>query len=55
MKMAGFISCPVSQNVIDMIQKLIKQYCDRYKMREEMDLLHFGWEDKSLIVASAWK
>ncbi|KAK2659352.1 hypothetical protein Ddye_005885 [Dipteronia dyeriana] len=55
MKMAGFTSCPVSQNVIDMIQKLIKQYCDRYKMREEMDLLHFGWEDKSLIVASAWR
>lgn len=56
MRMAGFTSCPVSKNVTDMIQNIIKQqYCDRYKMREEMDLLHFGWEDKSLIVASAWR
>ncbi|KAJ0087253.1 hypothetical protein Patl1_08173 [Pistacia atlantica] len=54
MTMAGFTSRPMSSNVKDMIQKLIKEYCDRYRMKEEMGLLHFGWEDKSLIVASAW-
>ncbi|KAL9446523.1 hypothetical protein AB3S75_014233 [Citrus x aurantiifolia] len=55
MTMAGFTSCPMSADVTDMIRKLIKQYCDRYKLKEELGLLHFGWEDKSLIVASAWK
>ncbi|KAJ4700852.1 scarecrow-like protein 1 [Melia azedarach] len=55
MTMAGFTSCPMSGNVMDMIRNLIKQYCDRYKIKEEKGLLHFGWEDKSLIVASAWR
>ncbi|XP_044511648.1 scarecrow-like protein 1 [Mangifera indica] len=55
MTMAGFTSCPMSSNVMDMIRKLIKQYCDRYTLKEEMGVLHFGWEEKSLIVASAWR
>ncbi|KAE9616240.1 hypothetical protein Lal_00017489 [Lupinus albus] len=55
MMMAGFTSCPVSTNVVEAIRKLIKQYCDRYKIKEEIGALHFGWEDKNLIVASAWK
>ncbi|XP_059630571.1 scarecrow-like protein 1 [Cornus florida] len=55
MMMAGFTSCPISPNVNDAIKKLIKQYCDRYKVNEEMGALHFGWEDKVLIVASAWR
>jgi hypothetical protein len=38
-----------------MIRKLIKEYCDRYMLKQEVGALHFGWEDKSLIVASAWK
>lgn len=56
MMMAGFTSCPMGSNVTDMIRKLlITEYCDRYKVKEEMSALHFGWEDKSLIVASAWR
>ncbi|XP_022768032.1 scarecrow-like protein 1 isoform X2 [Durio zibethinus] len=55
MTMAGFTSCPMSPNVIDMIRKLIREYCDRYKLKEDLGGLHFGWEDKSLIVASAWR
>ncbi|KAJ7965442.1 scarecrow-like protein 1 [Quillaja saponaria] len=55
MTMAGFTSCPVSPAVIDAIRKLIKQYCDRYKVKEEMGALHFGWENKNLIVSSAWR
>ncbi|XWS23629.1 hypothetical protein CRYUN_Cryun28dG0031400 [Craigia yunnanensis] len=55
MTMAGFTSCPMSPNVIDMIRKLIREYCDRYKLKEDLGALHFGWEDKSLIVASAWR
>lgn len=56
MAMAGFTSCPMSTNVINSIRKLNRQeYCDRYKLKEEMGALHFGWEDKTLIVASAWR
>jgi len=54
--MAGFTPSPMSTNVREAIRKLIvKQYCDRFKIKEEMGALHFGWEDKNLIVASAWK
>ncbi|KAE8665048.1 Scarecrow-like protein 1 [Hibiscus syriacus] len=55
MTMAGFTSCPMSPNVIDMIRKLIREYCDRYKLEEDLGALHFGWEGKSLIVTSAWR
>ncbi|KAK8692175.1 hypothetical protein V6N13_075650 [Hibiscus sabdariffa] len=55
MTMAGFTSCPMSPNVIDMIRMLIREYCDRYKLKEDLGALHFGWEGKSLIVASAWR
>jgi hypothetical protein len=55
MTMAGFISSPMSTNVSDEIRKLVKAYCDRYKIKEEKGALHFGWEDKNLIVASAWR
>lgn len=55
MSMAGFNPRPISGNVYDEIQKLIKQYSDRYKVREETGALHFGWEDKMLILSSAWK
>ncbi|WCJ43444.1 GRAS family transcription factor [Euphorbia peplus] len=55
MMMAGFTSCSMGPNVLDMIRKAIKQYCDRYKLKEDMDALLFGWEDKNLIVASAWR
>ncbi|KAM5562479.1 scarecrow-like protein 1 [Rosa sericea] len=55
MAMAGFTSTPMSRSVTDLIHDLIKMYCDRYKIKEEMGTLHFGWEDKSLIVASSWR
>lgn len=55
MMMAGFNSCPIGADVKGSILKLIKQYCDRYKVREESGALHFGWEDRVLIVASAWR
>lgn len=55
MSMAGFDPRPISNNVCDEIQKLIKQYSDRYKVKEETGALHFGWEDKMLILSSAWR
>ncbi|KAI3460524.1 hypothetical protein Pfo_017187 [Paulownia fortunei] len=55
MSMAGFTLCPISRNVLNEIRKLIKQYSDRYKVKEETGALHFGWEDKTLIVSSAWR
>lgn len=54
MMMAGFRSCPISASVKNAIFQLIKQYCDKYKVKEEMGALCFGWEEKNLIVASAW-
>jgi hypothetical protein len=56
MMMAGFSPRPMSSRVTIMLQNLIKQqYCSKYKVEEEMGELHFGWEEKSLIVASAWR
>lgn len=56
MMMAGFTSCSISRNVKDTIQALIKQYSDRFQMKEGTGGdLHFGWEDKTLIVTSAWR
>lgn len=54
MKMAGFTPCPMSQNVSDTVRKLIREYSERFTAKEEMGTLHFGWENKSLICASAW-
>ncbi|WOL02529.1 hypothetical protein Cni_G11248 [Canna indica] len=55
MTMAGFVTCPFSSNVNGSIRALLKSYCDRYKVKEESGALYFGWEDKVLVVASAWK
>ncbi|URD93117.1 GRAS domain family [Musa troglodytarum] len=55
MTMAGFRPCPFSTSVNGSIGALLKSYCDRYKVREGNGALHFGWEDKVLIVASAWE
>ncbi|KAF9610423.1 hypothetical protein IFM89_022334 [Coptis chinensis] len=56
MTMAGFRPYPLSTYVNGTIRTLLKQqYCDRYKLKEEGGALHFGWEDKILIVASAWR
>ncbi|XP_074582915.1 scarecrow-like protein 1 isoform X2 [Curcuma longa] len=55
MTMAGFVSCPFSSNVNGSIRALLKSYPDRYIVKEETGMLHFGWEDKPLVFASAWK
>ncbi|KAI7756458.1 hypothetical protein M8C21_001289 [Ambrosia artemisiifolia] len=55
MTMAGFRASPINENVNDMIRKLIKEYSERYTTKVESNALHFGWEDKVLIVASAWR
>ncbi|XP_047325953.1 scarecrow-like protein 1 [Impatiens glandulifera] len=55
MTMAGFVSCPMSSNVNDSIRKLIKQYSERFTLKEETGALHFGWKDRILVVASAWR
>ncbi|CAL9100193.1 unnamed protein product [Musa textilis] len=55
MTMAGFVSCPFSADVNGPIQALLKSYCDRYTIKEEIGALYFGWEDKNLVVASAWQ
>uniref|UniRef100_A0A1D1ZI07 Scarecrow-like protein 1 n=1 Tax=Anthurium amnicola TaxID=1678845 RepID=A0A1D1ZI07_9ARAE len=55
MTMAGFSWCPLSTCVNGTIRTLLRSYCDRYTVKEEGGALHFGWDEKSLIVASAWK
>ncbi|KAJ6800716.1 scarecrow-like protein 1 isoform X2 [Iris pallida] len=55
MTMAGFVSCPLSSYVNAAIRSMLKSYCERYKVKEEGGALYFGWEDKILVVASAWK
>ncbi|KAG2303483.1 hypothetical protein Bca4012_062238 [Brassica carinata] len=56
MMMAGFSPRVMSGGVTRNIQSLIKKdYCSKYGVKEEMGELHFCWEDKSLIVASAWR
>ncbi|KAM1042598.1 hypothetical protein ACFX14_033900 [Malus domestica] len=55
MTMAGFTSCPMSTSVTDSIRDLSRRYSERYKVKEEAGALHFGWEEKNLIVASAWR
>ncbi|OAY83247.1 scarecrow-like protein 1 [Ananas comosus] len=55
MTMAGFVSCPFNANSSGSIRSLLKSYCDRYKVKEEGGALYFGWEDKTLVVASAWQ
>ncbi|KAL8171942.1 hypothetical protein V2J09_023746 [Rumex salicifolius] len=54
MTMAGFRPRPVSRVVGDAVRRLMKGYCERYKVKEEMGSLCFGWEGKNLIVTSAW-
>nr|WUR05465.1 GRAS transcription factor 20 [Rheum palmatum] len=54
MSMAGFRPRPMSRLVCDAVGRLIKGYSQRYKVKEEMGALCFGWEDKNLIVTSAW-
>ncbi|KAI3736695.1 hypothetical protein L2E82_26665 [Cichorium intybus] len=55
MMMAGFREFPISEHVNDSIRELIKMYSERYKTKVETNAIHFGWEDKVLIVASAWR
>ncbi|XP_072999396.1 scarecrow-like protein 1 [Typha latifolia] len=55
MTMAGFVSCPFNTNTSEAIRALLRSYCNRYKLKEENGALYFGWEEKILVVASAWK
>jgi len=55
MTMAGFVSSPFNSSVATNIRTLLKSYCDRYQFEEEPGSFHFGWENKILVVASAWK
>ncbi|GMH00886.1 hypothetical protein Nepgr_002725 [Nepenthes gracilis] len=55
MMMAGFSCSPMNEDVSSMIRQQIRQYCDRYTLKEEMGALHFGWEEKNLVFASAWR
>ncbi|CAN1240058.1 Scarecrow-like protein 1 [Linum grandiflorum] len=55
MMMAGFTPRVMGPNVVEMMRKVMKEYGVRFTLKEEMNALQFGWEEKSLIVASAWR
>ncbi|ERN04724.1 hypothetical protein AMTRI_Chr11g99960 [Amborella trichopoda] len=54
MTMAGFSPSPLGSQVKSAIGSLLRSYCNRYTVKEEAGALYFGWEDKTLVTASAW-
>ncbi|KAL6211228.1 hypothetical protein ACLB2K_016455 [Fragaria x ananassa] len=45
----------LARDIVNIVACEGEERIERYKIKEEMGALHFGWEDKSLIVASAWR
>ena len=54
MTMAGFRPCPLSQTVNNTIKTLLESYSDKYRLKEEGGALFLGWQNRALIVSSAW-
>eukprot|EP01018_Ginkgo_biloba_P018564 Gb_07573 [translate_table: standard] len=54
MTMAGFTVSPLSTNVENTVKSLLRSYNSNYTLKLKGGALHFGWLDKTLIVASAW-
>ncbi|KAL6218063.1 hypothetical protein ACLB2K_011280 [Fragaria x ananassa] len=45
----------LARDIVNIVACEGEERIERYKIKEEMGALHFGWEDKTLIVASAWR
>ena len=52
--MAGFRPYPLSQTVNNTIRTLLESYSDKYRLKEEDGALFLGWQNRALIVSSAW-
>lgn len=53
--MAGFRPYPLSQTVNNTIKTLLESYSDKYRLKEEGGALFLGWQNRPLIVSSAWQ
>ncbi|KAF5479288.1 hypothetical protein F2P56_000122 [Juglans regia] len=52
----GFKGVPLSANAVTQSKILLGLYsCDGYRLTEDMGCLLLGWQDRSLIAASAWR
>lgn len=54
MTMAGFRPYPLSQTVNNTIKTLLESYSEKYRLKEEDGALFLGWQNRALIVSSAW-
>lgn len=54
MTMAGFRPYPLSLTVNNTIKTLLESYSDKYRLKEEGGALFLGWQNRVLIVSSAW-
>ncbi|XP_057817952.1 GRAS family protein RAM1-like [Cryptomeria japonica] len=55
MESKGFQNVALSANAVNQSKLLLGLYpCDGYKLSEEKGCLLLGWQDRSLIAASAW-
>ncbi|KAG0595864.1 hypothetical protein M758_UG204600 [Ceratodon purpureus] len=55
MTMAGFRPYPLSQTVNNTIKTLLESYSDKYRLKEDGGALFLGWQNRALIVSSAWQ
>ncbi|XP_004304540.1 PREDICTED: DELLA protein GAI1-like [Fragaria vesca subsp. vesca] len=52
----GFKSVPLSANAVTQSKILLGLYsCDGYRMMEDKGCLLLGWQDRSIMAASAWR
>ncbi|KAK9053956.1 hypothetical protein SSX86_025031 [Deinandra increscens subsp. villosa] len=51
----GFQGVPLSENAVTQSKILLSLYsCDGYRLTEDQGCLLLGWQDRSLLAASAW-
>ncbi|CAN6572465.1 unnamed protein product [Malus baccata var. baccata] len=56
MESKGFKSVPLSANAVTQSKILLGLYsCDGYRMTEDKGCLLLGWQDRSIMAASAWR
>eukprot|EP00250_Pteridium_aquilinum_P016973 c23388_g2_i2 orf=735-2588(-) len=54
MSMAGFRPYPLSMYVNHTIKCLLESYNEKYKLKQDGEVLLLGWLNRSLMAASAW-
>ncbi|CAK9175143.1 unnamed protein product [Ilex paraguariensis] len=56
MESKGFKGVPLSSNAVTQLKILLGLYsCDGYRLTEDKGCLLLGWQDRSILAASAWR